>query len=44
MECINQDQLGDQDGGALVMNCLPAVVAQIGNLKHSIVGIVSSSG
>jgi hypothetical protein len=40
---IYQDQLGDQNRGALVMDGLPAVIAQVGDLKHSIIGIVGSS-
>ena len=43
MKSIDQDQLGDQNGGALVMDGLPAVMSQIGDLQHRGIGIVSSS-
>jgi hypothetical protein len=40
---IYQDQLRDQNGGALVVDSLPAVVTQIGDLEHRRVRIVRSS-
>ena len=40
---VYQDQLRDQNGGALVVDSLPAVVTQIGDLEHRRVRIVRSS-
>jgi hypothetical protein len=34
VKSIDQDQLGDQDGGSLVMDGLPAIMSQIGDLQH----------
>jgi hypothetical protein len=43
VKSIDQDQLGDQDGGSLVMDGLPAIMSQIGDLQHRRVGIMRSS-
>ena len=39
MKSIYQDQLGDQDRCTLVVDGLPAVIAQIGDLEHGSIGI-----
>jgi hypothetical protein len=43
VERIYQHKFGNENGGALVIDSLPAVVTQVGDLEHRRIDISSSS-